>query len=180
MLPPGIGRRRFITTLAAAAPVLALPRAAWATTDPTRRLRFAHTHTGETLSVEYAVGDQYDTAALGALNHYLRDFRTGEVHAIDPELLDLLHRLATLTGTNRPFQVISAYRSPATNAMLRSRSGGVAGRSLHMQGMAIDIRLADVPLKTLRRAALTVGRGGVGYYPSPDFVHVDTGRVRQW
>lgn len=179
-LLPRTSRRRFLTTLAAAVPVLALPRSTWAGADPVRRLRFDHTHTGEKLSIEYAVGDQYDTAALTTLNRYLRDFRTGDVHVIDPDLLDLLHRLAALTETNRPFQVISAYRAPATNAMLRARSGGVAGRSLHMQGMAIDIRLADVPLKKLRQAALTVGRGGVGYYPSPDFVHVDTGRVRQW
>ena len=95
-------------------------------------------------------------------------------------LKTLLHNLTGLTGTARPFQVISGYRSPATNEMLRHRSEGVAAGSLHMQGQAIDIRLADVPLDALRRAALTVRRGGVGYYPASDFVHVDTGRVRTW
>ena len=109
-----------------------------------------------------------------------RDFRTGDVHAIDTGLLDLLHNLTTVTETTRPFQVISGYRSPATNAMLRQVSEGVAAGSLHMQGLAIDIRLADVPLGKLRKAALAMKRGGVGYYPASDFVHVDTGRVRAW
>ncbi len=111
------------------------------------------------------------------VNHFLRDFRTGDEHVIDRGLLDLLHNLARLTETRKPFQVISGYRSPKTNAMLRRASEGVAGRSLHMQGQAIDIRLADIPLGKLRAAALVTGRGGVGYYPASDFVHVDTGRV---
>ncbi len=173
-------RRRFITSVAAAAPALLLSPAARAATNPVRRLTFEHTHTGERLAVEYAHGDAYVPEALASVNQLLRDFRTGEVHDIDKGLLDLLHGLTTLTGTKRPFQVISGYRSPATNAKLRQQSEGVAGRSLHMQGMAIDIRLADVPLAALRRAALAVGRGGVGFYPASNFVHVDTGRVRYW
>jgi uncharacterized protein YcbK (DUF882 family) len=177
---PPICRRRFVTAVAAALPALALPRTALANPDPVRRLHFEHTHTGERLAVEYAHGDQYLPDALASVNKLLRDFRTGDVHPIDQELLDVLHDLTRLTETSRPFQVISGYRSPTTNAMLRSRSEGVAGRSLHMQGMAIDIRLADVPLPKLRKAALTVGRGGVGYYPASNFVHVDTGRVRFW
>ncbi len=177
---PLICRRRFLTSVAAAAPALLLSRTALASTSSLRRLTFEHTHTGERLAVEYAQGDAYLPEALDAVNRLLRDFRTGEVHDIDKGLLDLLHAVTTLTETRRPFQVISAYRSPATNARLRQQSEGVAGGSLHMQGMAIDIRLADVPLVTLRKAALALGRGGVGFYPSSNFVHVDTGRVRQW
>jgi uncharacterized protein YcbK (DUF882 family) len=177
---PSLTRRRFVTSLAAALPVLAAPRLAFAAADPVRQLRFEHTHTGERLVVEYARGDEYLADALASVNHLLRDFRTGGEHPIDTGLLDLLHRLAALTDTARPFEVISGYRSPATNAMLRQKSEGVAGRSLHMQGMAIDIRLADVPLPKLRAAARTAQRGGVGYYPASNFVHVDTGRVRYW
>jgi len=177
---PRVCRRRFVTAVAAALPALALPRTALGNPDPVRRLHFEHTHTGERLAVEYARGDQYLPDALVSVNRLLRDFRTGDVRPIDKELLDLLHGLSGLTETSRPFQVISGYRSPATNAMLRQKSEGVAGRSLHMQGMAIDIRLADVPLAKLRKAALAVGRGGVGYYPASNFVHVDTGRVRFW
>ncbi len=173
-------RRQFITTIAAAIPALACPRLALANPDPVRQLVFEHTHTGERLAVEYAQGDAYLPDALASVNHLLRDFRTGDVCAIDTDLLDLLHGLAELTETSRPFQVISGYRSPATNAMLRQRREGVAGGSLHMLGKAIDIRLADVPLAQLRRAALSAGRGGVGFYPASNFVHVDTGRVRWW
>jgi uncharacterized protein YcbK (DUF882 family) len=177
---PTIDRRRFVTAVAAAIPVLALPRPALAASDPVRCLNFVHTHTGEKLTVEYARGERYFPDALAAVNHLLRDFRSGEVHAIDTDLLDLLHRLTALTETSRPFQVISGYRSAVTNAMLRGKSEGVAAHSLHLEGMAIDIRLVDVALPRLRDAALAAARGGVGYYPASNFVHVDTGRVRRW
>lgn len=173
-------RRRFFATLAAAVPVLALPRQLVAATAGPRALSFSHTHTGERLRLEYFSGGTYLQDALATVNHFLRDFRTGDVHVIDPALLDLLYGLASLTDTARPFQVISGYRSSATNEMLRHRSEGVAAGSLHMKGQAIDIRLADIPLAKLRQAALDVRRGGVGFYPSSDFVHVDTGRVRTW
>jgi uncharacterized protein YcbK (DUF882 family) len=169
-------RRQFI---ALAASALTAPRVLHAGTSA-RTLAFSHTHTGERLSVEYFNQGAYVPNALEAVNHFLRDFRTGGVHAIDPGLLDLLHGLADVTQSSQAFQVISGYRSPATNAFLRQHSEGVAAGSLHMDGRAIDIRLADVPLAQLRKAALEVGRGGVGYYPSSDFVHVDTGRVRAW
>jgi uncharacterized protein YcbK (DUF882 family) len=175
-----VSRRRFVATLAGALPILAAPRALWARSTGARALDFLHTHTGERLSVEYFGGGAYVPDALTTVNHFLRDFRTGDVHPIDPNLLDLLYHLTDLTGTAKPFQVISGYRSPATNDMLRHRSEGVASGSLHMKGQAIDIRLADVPLAALRGAALEVHRGGVGYYPASDFVHVDTGRVRTW
>jgi uncharacterized protein YcbK (DUF882 family) len=145
-----------------------------------RSLAFEHTHTGETLSVTYAVGDSYIPTSLQAINRILRDHRTGTEHPIDPILLDQLHRLAAVTGSSQPFQVICGYRSEATNAMLRSRSRGVAEHSLHLEGQAIDIRLADVPLTDLRDAALSLKAGGVGYYAASNFIHVDTGRVRRW
>ena len=145
-----------------------------------RALTFHHTHTGENLAAEYFCRGAYVPDALAAINRHLRDFRTGDEHAIDPALLDLLHRLAAVTETTRPFQVISGYRSPKTNHMLRDKSTGVAASSLHMVGKAIDIRLPDVPLARLRAAAIELRAGGVGYYPESDFVHVDTGRIRTW
>ncbi|AKJ29980.1 YcbK family protein [Caldimonas brevitalea] len=147
-----------------------------------RVLMFDHLHTGERLEVEYFSGGTYLQDALGEVNQLLRDFRTGEVSTIDPKLLDLLHGLRQRTGSRQPFQIISGYRSPQTNAALRGKSAhsGVATRSLHMTGQAVDIRVADVALADLRKAALSMAAGGVGYYPDSRFVHVDTGRVRTW
>ncbi len=147
-----------------------------------RSLSFNNIHTGERLAVDYWVDGAYQPDALSEVNHVLRDFRTGDVHAIEPRLLDLLTRIRARLETNKPVQVISGYRSPLTNAMLRGKHehSGVASKSLHMQGMAIDIRLADCDLQTLHRAALAERSGGVGYYPESDFVHVDVGRVRHW
>jgi uncharacterized protein YcbK (DUF882 family) len=161
--------------------MLCLPRRAGAGAAP-RSLCFEHTHTGESLALTYAVGDQYVASALDLIRHFLRDFRDGATHVIDPGLLDQLHLLAEVTATRAPFQVISGYRSPATNQMLQREGHGVASHSLHLQGQAIDIRLADVSLAELRDAALSLRAGGVGYYPSPEsaFVHIDTGRVRRW
>ena len=142
-----------------------------------------HTHTREKMSIAYALNGQYQADALAKLNHLLRDFRTNEKKPIDPKLFDLLHELSATLGTDAPFHIISGYRSPVTNSMLRQRGGshtGVATQSLHMVGKAIDIRLPDVKLKNLREAAASLKRGGVGYYPSSNFVHVDTGRVRYW
>ena len=158
-----------------------LPGRAWAAARAeSRALHFAHLHTGERLTVEYCTGGSYVPDGLAAVNTLLRDFRTGDVHAIDPALLDLLFDLCERTDTTRPFEVISGFRSPQTNAALRRRSHGVAGGSLHMQGQAIDIRVGDVRLAALHRAALALRQGGVGYYPASNFVHVDTGRVRAW
>jgi uncharacterized protein YcbK (DUF882 family) len=175
-----LSRRSFITTCASSVSVLASSSRLLAGSVTARALSFTHTHTGERLAVEYFSAGTYLEDALVTIDHFLRDFRTGDVHTIDPGLLDLLYGLAAITDTTRPFQVISGYRSPVTNEMLRHRSEGVAAGSLHMKGQAIDIRLADVPLAKLRSAALDARRGGVGYYPASDFVHVDTGRVRTW
>lgn len=173
-----ISRRQFVGLLASAPILAAAP--VCAAVAGSRELRFLHTHTGERLAVEYFGADGYRPDALATVNHFLRDFRTGDEHVIDPSLLDLLHRITGLTESNRPFEVISGYRSPATNTMLRQRTEGVAAGSLHMVGQAIDIRLADVQLSKLRAAAASVRAGGVGYYPASDFVHVDTGRIRFW
>lgn len=181
--PETVGRRRLVVgfCVALAAPMLCLPRTVRATEGP-RSLCFEHTHTGESLALTYAVGDRYVDGALDVIRHFLRDFRNGLTHAIDPALLDQLHLLAAVTATRAPFQVISGYRSPATNAMLQQEGHGVASHSLHLQGQAIDIRLADIGLAELRDAALSLRAGGVGYYPSPgsNFIHVDTGSVRRW
>ncbi len=159
-----------------------MPRAAMALASASgeRKLKFAHTHTGEALTVVYRHGQQYAPDALTKINHHLRDHRSGEVCQMDPGLLDLLYQLASVTGSREPFQVISGYRSPSTNAMLRQKGSGVAKRSLHMQGKAIDVRLADISTSQLRRAAIELKAGGVGFYPKSNFVHLDTGRVRTW
>lgn len=151
---------------------LALPRA--------RELRFYHTHTGEKLDVVYAQNGNYVAEALGEINHLLRDFRSGVVHPIDPRLLDILSAVQERTGGAGRFEVISGYRSPGTNDMLRHQSSGVAKNSLHLQGQAIDVRLTGTDTRNLRRAAIAMGQGGVGYYPASDFVHLDTGRFRTW
>lgn len=147
-----------------------------------RELAFYHTHTGKSLSIVYYHDGRYDRTALARVDDYLKDFRTGSSHPIDPALLDVLYEIKSRTHSRAPFEVISAYRSPPTNEMLRTRraDSGVARHSMHLQGQAIDVRLADVPLDQLRGVALHLQRGGVGFYPTSDFVHVDTGRVRFW
>ena len=145
------------------------------------RLHFFHTHTGERLNIVYRDGSGYDPESLTQLNHYLRDHRTGEVHEYDPRVFDLLHDLATKLGNpNLEIDVICGYRTPWSNEFLRTHGHGVAVHSLHMQAMAIDIRVPGVPTSRLRDVALALHRGGVGYYASSDFVHVDVGRVRRW
>ena len=145
-----------------------------------RSLGFYNTHTDETLKTVYWAGGEYQPEALREINHILRDHRTGDVHSMDAKLLDLLYLLQTRTGRKDRFHIISGYRSPATNAMLNARSSGVAKRSYHIQGKAIDIRLPGYDLKKLHQAALALKAGGVGYYPSSNFIHVDVGPVRRW
>jgi uncharacterized protein YcbK (DUF882 family) len=146
-------------------------------------LRLYHTHTGERLDVVYRRGDQYIPEALDELDHYLRDHRTGDVRHFDPRLFDLLYDLtASLGDPGGEIDVICGYRTPWSNEFLRTRNPhtGVAQHSLHMQAEAIDIRLPGIPTSELRDAAVRLHRGGVGYYRSSDFVHVDVGRVRHW
>ena len=145
------------------------------------RLRFFHTHTGERLTIVYRRGDQYVPEALQRLDYYLRDHRTGDVHHYDPQVFDLLHDLtAELGEPDTEVNVVCGYRTPRSNEFLRTHGHGVASHSLHMQAMAIDIRIPGVKTSDLRDAALALHRGGVGYYASSEFVHVDVGRVRRW
>ncbi|MCA3183727.1 MULTISPECIES: DUF882 domain-containing protein [unclassified Cupriavidus] len=179
-------RRRFLHRAGAIALGAGLsslaPRAALAALGPdARSLSFEHTHTGEHISLVYAMGDQVLPQAQQSLNHFLRDHYSGTVGEIDPKLFGLLFALRREVGGDAPFQVISGYRCPITNERLRkTRGGGVAKHSLHMDGMAIDIRLPGVALGDLRDAAQSLQVGGAGFYKSENFVHVDTGRVRRW
>lgn len=146
-----------------------------------RKLALLHAHTGERISLVYAEGARYEPQALQALDRFLRDHYSGDVGQIDPLLFDLMHRLQAMLGNRRAFEVISGYRSERTNMRLReTRGGGVARNSLHMEGRAIDVRLPGVTLADLRRAAVSLQAGGVGYYASDRFVHLDTGPVRYW
>jgi len=159
---------------------LAATHQAQPATAQARRLRFVHTHTGETLAAEYFDGCNYSPSCLGAVQHLLRDFRTGDAHWIDPQLLDVLYELQTLADRDSTFEVISGYRSPATNAMLHRSSSGVAEHSQHLLGKAIDVRLSGYPTRRLGEDARSLARGGVGFYAASDFIHVDTGPVRHW
>jgi uncharacterized protein YcbK (DUF882 family) len=153
------------------------------TSTPEYRLRFYHTHTHERLDIVYRRGDTYIPQALDQLDHYLRDHRTGDVRHFDPRLFDLLYDLtSSLHDTGGEIDVICGYRTPWSNEFLRSRNAhtGVASHSLHMQAEAIDIRLPGVSTSEVRDAAMRLHLGGVGYYRSSDFVHVDVGRVRHW
>jgi len=145
-----------------------------------RTLRFYHTHTRQSLDVTYFRAGNYDAAALLEIRAFMADWRDGQQTDLDPRLMDILWRIEQETGKSGIWEVISAYRSPRTNEMLRSRSSGVAKFSQHIEGHAIDVRLRGLELASLRDAAIRLGQGGVGYYPGSDFVHVDTGRVRYW
>jgi len=148
---------------------------------PEYRLRLYHTHTNERIDVVYRRGDAYIPDAIGKLDYFLRDHRTGDVHHYDPRVFDLLEDLTSAVGhADQEIDIICGYRTPWSNNFLRTHSSGVAKHSLHMQAEAIDIRMPGVDTYKLREAALSLHRGGVGYYPQSDFVHVDVGPVRQW
>lgn len=151
-----------------------------ATGETQRRLSFYHIHTREALEAVYWQDGRYVAEALSAIDHHLRDFRTGEVRPIDCRLLDLLADLNQVLHNKEPLHVISGYRCAATNAMLARRSSAVASNSYHLRGMAIDIRLPTRHLRELRDGARHLAAGGVGYYPDSNFVHLDTGPVRGW
>ena len=173
-------RRGFLRKLGAVSLGLAATRAALATGDERRSLSFVHTHTGERLIAPYYQGGAYCSAVLQQVNVLLRDFRTETVYPIDPRVLDRLFALQAVAGVREPFQVICGYRSPATNAALRERSTGVAAHSLHMEGRAIDVRLPGFATDRLALLARKQSSGGVGFYRVSDFVHIDTGRQRNW
>jgi len=172
--------RRTALCFLSAATVSLVSRAVSASTTDGRRLSFEHIHTGERLTAVYRTQAGYDPGALAEINHVLRDWRTGEVWDIDTALLDDVCDLQTRLGHTGPVRVISGYRSPKTNAALANKGRGVAKRSLHMQGRAIDLALPGVQTLEIRDAALALGRGGVGTYSRSGFVHLDTGRVRRW
>lgn len=172
-------RRQFLQLGLCAAASMALPRLAWGAAQ-TKELAFYNLHTGESLKAVFAENGRYVPSAMAALNHLLRDYRTGDVHPIDPLLFEQLYSLQVLVEKPGAFNVISGYRAPKTNQILQARSDGVASRSLHLEGRAIDIRLPGKDLALLHKAALSMQAGGVGYYPSSDFIHLDTGRVRRW
>ncbi len=173
-----MNRRYFLGALLSAA---SMPVFAKKITDRPRRLSFHHLHTEARISVVYRIGDNYQRDALQKLNHFFRDFRTGDTVAMDPQLFDLLYDVQTRLGDpDARFEVLSAYRSQQTNSMLRRTSRGVARNSLHLTGQAIDVRFPDLPIRYIRDTAVDLGRGGVGYYPRSNFVHLDTGAVRRW
>ena len=177
-------RRKFLGLSAAALalPILTrLPSFAEPAPLPADRdLSLFNIHTRELAAVEYCRSGRIVAPSLEKINYILRDYRTGEMKDIDLRLLDLLHALSRKTAADRPFHVISGYRSPRTNAYLRANGRGVAEHSLHILGRAVDIRMPGLGLRDLYRAALSLRGGGVGFYPASDFVHVDVGGVRTW
>lgn len=180
-----ISRRNFLKIASGAALTAAAPSVLASTTlqkpqKGERILRFQNIHTGEKISTTYWADGRYIPEELASLDHVLRDHRSREVAAMDRNLYDLLYVLQQQLGNDSTYQVISGYRSPASNARLRKAGSGVAKRSLHMRGKAVDIRLPGVELKHLRQVALNLRAGGVGYYPRSNFIHVDTGRPRFW
>lgn len=166
--------------LAIVAMLLSSIAAADLATSEARSLSFYNLHTEEKLNVVYWQNDQYQAEALSAINRVLRDHRNDKQTPIDPQLLELLFLLQQKVQSKQPFHVISGYRSPASNELLRKSSSGVARKSFHTLGMAIDIRLPDIELDVLHDAAIELNGGGVGYYPESDFIHLDSGPVRQW
>jgi uncharacterized protein YcbK (DUF882 family) len=177
---PCINRRRFLQgCVSISGFMLSSPLLAFAI-GKARTLAFRHTHTGERETVTYWCDGDYRVDALQLLDRLLRDHRTGESTRMDRALLDMLYQLQQAVGVCGEFEIISAYRSPKTNQMLRQKSSGVAKRSLHMQGRAIDIRLRGCDLKHLRDQAVAMKAGGVGYYAASGFIHIDTGSCRYW
>ncbi|KAA2244038.1 DUF882 domain-containing protein [Salinarimonas soli] len=174
------GRLTILGIAAAVAAPLLCSQAPALPGDDTRTLTFVHTHTNETATVTFRRNGNYDQAALDQVNWLLRDWRVNEPTTMDPRLLDIMWQARRETGSTGPVHIISAYRSPGTNAALRHRSKAVSEHSQHMAGKAMDIRLPDVPSARLREAAMRLQAGGVGFYPGSDFVHVDTGGVRAW
>ncbi|QMU61029.1 MAG: DUF882 domain-containing protein [Gammaproteobacteria bacterium] len=177
-----LNRRKFLKCSVILAASSTFPHLIHANTvqSSERTLEFINLHTDETLHSCYWANGEYDTNSLSEINHILRDHRANEVCEMDPSLIDLLHALHETTGSNAPFHIISAYRSPQTNEKLRQETNGVAKRSLHMQGKAVDIRLPDVELSRLRDAAISLEAGGVGYYAKSNFIHIDIGKARSW
>jgi uncharacterized protein YcbK (DUF882 family) len=173
-------RQLLLGAAAGLAGMTGVGRAAALPPPRTCALSLFHIHTREALSIDYRVDGIVIESAVHSLGHLLRDFRSGQTHAIDLDLLDKLALLYDRFGQRGRYEIISAYRSPRTNAALRRATTGVAENSLHMEGRAIDVRLVGTPTTKLRDAALELGSGGVGYYSQSNFVHLDTGPARSW
>jgi len=145
------------------------------------RLHLYHLHTGERIAVVYRVGDKYIPTAVAELNHFLRDHRTGDTRDYDVREFDLLHDLLIKVGQpDGEIDIVCGYRTPWSNNYLRQHGHGVALHSQHMEARAIDIRIPGIPTSDIRNAALSLQRGGVGYYAQSGFVHVDVGPIRHW
>lgn len=177
-----LSRRGLLKSLATVGVLTTLPGTALAgrLNEPHYSTSFRNTHTGESFDGVYRIGRRYLPDAFEKIGYVLRDFRTGDIHPIDPRLIDIITSLHIRSGGKTPFDIVSGYRSPKTNAMLRRTSTGVAKNSYHMKGQAIDLRLPGCSTKQLRNVACSLKAGGVGYYPRSNFVHVDTGDVRTW
>ena len=145
-----------------------------------KRVKLYNIHTGEMVDAIYWANGQYIYDEIANIEFVLRDFRENIIHPIDIGLIDYMHKLHSVVQAKKEILVISGYRSPHTNTMLRSKSRGVAKRSLHMQGKAVDIRIPGVNLSILKFAAILLYKGGVGYYPKSNFLHIDTGKPRYW
>jgi uncharacterized protein YcbK (DUF882 family) len=173
-------RRRFIAacggSLAALGTMGAVAQAATAARD----VALHNMHTGEIVRTVYFADGRYLQSGLRTIDHVLRDWRTGEIVAMDPKVVDILYLLQRELDPDGPLEVVCGYRSPATNTMLRRRSRAVARHSLHMRGMAVDFRLPNQPIRVVHEAAVSLKAGGVGYYPRSGFIHVDCGPVRYW
>lgn len=173
-------RRCFLKRSTAAAMALVVSPQVFAHVETERRIGFSNLHTGELVDAVYWADGQYVPEELARINEVLRDHRTNDVFPIEPGLLDVLHNLRRATGIAKPFDLFSGYRSAKTNAMLHEATNGVAKKSLHMMGMAADVRIAGYDLRRLRDVAVSLKAGGVGYYAKSGFVHVDIGRIRYW
>jgi len=176
-----IDRRTFLKTGVSAALAALVPYPAIAAGRSDHRiLSFYNIHTGESLTTCYRANGKLIHRAVGRISYIMRDHRTGDIKPVDPNLLDLLHRIVKEIHPPSPISIISGYRSPKTNAALRKVTSGVAKNSLHMKGRAIDIRIPGYQTQDIRQLAIALHSGGVGYYPASDFVHLDTGPVKIW
>jgi uncharacterized protein YcbK (DUF882 family) len=181
--PPNVSRRSFLlktTQIALGLTVVSIPSISCAKVLGKRSLAFYHTHTQQELNVTYAWGKVYNPKALSQISQYLRDYKTGQTHPIDPKLLDILWAIQGEMGRKGVYEVISGFRSPLTNKKMREKYSGVAEHSLHMQGKAIDIRYSGIDTDQIQQCAIEMKSGGVGYYAKSDFVHLDTGEYRTW
>ncbi|ANE73998.1 YcbK family protein [Dickeya solani] len=175
-------RRKWLALGGAALGIALLPGQSLASlsTARPRILVLNNINTGERIKVEFFDGRRYNKDELSRLNHFFRDYRANKVKTIDPALFDQLYRLQVMVGSTKPVQLISGYRSYSTNEDLRSHSKGVAKQSYHTQGKAMDFHIEGVQLANIRKAAMKMRAGGVGYYPQSNFVHIDTGAIRTW